>query len=112
MNFCEIYDDINDKEKIECINSDFNIIARNINNLDISRKLTIYDNNFLDYMKYNQDRYKLIKSIVECDNSLDTFVRSVLNNEESTEINEFCENNKNTNIKKSEKIIKVYNYSI
>ena len=112
MNFCELYNDINDPEKVECINSDFNIIARNINNLDISRKLTIYDNNFLDYMQYNQERYKLIQSIVECENSLDKFVRSVLNKEDSAEINEFCNNNQNTNIKKSNKITKVYNYNI
>ena len=113
MNYSESYTDINDIEKLECINSDFHIIGNNIKMLDLEKPIRIYNNKFIDYIIHNDELYnKYFKSFLECDNSLDKFVRILVTDDDQNKeiISKFCDDNKNTNIKKSNIPIKIYNW--
>jgi ectoine hydroxylase-related dioxygenase (phytanoyl-CoA dioxygenase family) len=103
MNFSESYENINDNEKIECINSDFNIISNLKKSIDLNKKINVYNNNFIDYIKNNDELYnKYFKSFLECDSSLDKFVRINLdNNSDKSILKEFCNLCENTNNKKN-----------
>jgi len=113
MNYSESYDDINNIEKIECIDSDFNIIANCSKLINLDKTIQIYSNNFIDYIRNNKELYnKYFKSFLECNNSLDKYVRMQLSSNESDKdiLKSFCDENKNTNIKKNNIPIKIYNW--
>jgi hypothetical protein len=103
MNFCESYTDNNDPEKLEAINSDFGIIGNLSKNLDLSKNIIAYDDNFYKYTLIDNDSYtKMFKDHIENNNSLDKYIRIMLDkNNNQTELTEFINNNNNTNIKKS-----------
>ena len=102
MNFCESYIDNNDPEKLEAINSDFGIIGNLSKHLNLSKKIIAYDDNFYKYIIHDDDMYrKMFKEHIENNNSLDKYIRIMLDkNCDKTELTEFINNNNNTNIKK------------
>ncbi len=119
MNYSESYDDINDSEKLECVNSDFNIISNYTKNLDLNQKIGLYDNNFINYIKNNNNIYeKYFKDYNECNHSLDQLCRltlqvesydseSYLKREEL--MKELSKNTTNTNMLKNQEEILINN---
>jgi hypothetical protein len=102
MNFCESYIDNNDPEKLEALDSDFNILGNLCKNLDLSKKIIGYGDFFYNYITINDDRYrKLFKDHVENDSSLDKYIRIALDqNADKTELIDFVKNTNSTNINK------------
>ena len=109
MNYAQEYENNNDEEKIECINSDCFIIANKKKNLNLNDKITVLDNNFYKYIKNTRYYEKYFKNLVENNNKLDYYVRKIKSND-MTELNEFVKNCNNTNTYKNNKIIKINNH--
>jgi len=113
MNYASSYEDINDSEKLECINGDFgiNLLRKNI---DFNKKLLPVASTFYDFIKTYDNYYnKYIKEYVENDNLLDKYMRIQSFQQDKSEIQEFINNCKNTNNKKTSNTIVVSNnYSV
>jgi ectoine hydroxylase-related dioxygenase (phytanoyl-CoA dioxygenase family) len=114
MNFYESYTDNNDPEKLETIDTDFSIIGSLSKNLDLSKNIIPYHENFYKYVRHNDHMYTtMFKEHIENNNSLDKYIRVMLNNNcDKTELNELINNSNNTNIKKTNIDIVVNNSKI
>jgi hypothetical protein len=109
MNYVQEYENNNDEEKLECINSDCFIIANYKKNLDLNDNIKILDSNFYKYIKSTKYYDKYFKSLIENNNKLDYFIRKIKLGD-MNEINEFVKNCNNTNIYKNNKTIKINNH--
>jgi hypothetical protein len=111
MNYAENYDDINDNEKIECINSDCFIIANYKKNINMNEKINTLDNNFYKFI-LNTKYYDIyFKELIENNNKLDYFIRLIKSDNDKNDLNEFVKKCNNTNSYKNTKIIKIYNHT-
>jgi hypothetical protein len=110
MNYAEYYDDINDAEKIECINSDCFIIANLKKNINMTEKINTLDNNFYKYILNTKYYEMYFKELIENNNKLDYFIRLIKSDSDKTELNEFIKKCNNTNSYKTNQIIKINNH--
>lgn len=106
MNWAQKYEDNNDEEKIECINSDFYILQRYFS---INEKAIPIKHKFYNFLKNTEAYDKYFKDAIENDNKLDYYQKLLISNPEHPEIKEFVKNNNNTNQKKINLDIFIYN---